>query len=90
MRSHDDRPGAGANLVTWTGPNGTPIAIALRGILDDVLAAFLGDPDARAYVIFNRRVPASLITAAAIDYPQGLWLIMADDVSWEQPAVSSG
>ena len=77
---------AGFNLVAWTGPDGTPVAEALAGIIENVAALYTFDAAAQQFRAYRPDVPETFNSAATLDYGSGLWLEMHGPATWQQAA----
>ena len=76
----------GFNLVTWTGPDATPVADAVAGLGDALDAVFAWDQAAQAFLRYGPTAPAFLNTLDTLDYGQGIWVLVNRAVDWAQPA----
>ena len=75
----------GFNLVTWTGGDGAAVADAIAG-LNGLEALFLWDAAAQTFLIFNPALPSALNTAKTIPHGAGVWVLMGQNGTWNQPA----
>jgi hypothetical protein len=74
---------AGWNQVMWLGPSGTSAQAALQPILHAVTSLFVYDAGAQSFV---RLWPAFAgLATRPIDTGDGLWVFVAESVSWAQP-----
>ena len=76
---------SGFNLVTWTGGDGAAVADAIAG-LNGLEALFLWDAAAQTFLIFNPALPSALNTAKTIPHGAGVWVLMGQNGTWNQPA----
>ena len=61
---------------------------AITGISADVFSAFLWDGEAQEYLVYWRDAPSALNlnTFDVIPFARGLWLLMDQATTWNQPA----
>ena len=76
---------AGFNLITWTGPNNTPIDEALAGLGSALIAAFSYDAAAQTFLSFGPDRPDFLNSAEILNYGDGVWLELDSPATWDQP-----
>ncbi|HJN92158.1 MAG TPA: hypothetical protein QGF05_05470 [Dehalococcoidia bacterium] len=77
---------AGFNLVMWTGPDGTPVADAIGGLGDALRALFTYDGTNQVFRSFRPALPAALNSATTLNFGDGVWIQVARDAAWDQPA----
>ncbi len=77
---------AGFNFEIWTGPDLTPIADAIAGLGDALLAVFMWDAATQSYQTFRTAGPAFTNDLEALVYGRAVWLLLSDDAVWAQPA----
>ena len=74
---------AGFNLETWT-RGAVPIVEALASLGNAVVAVYVWDPIARAFLTYRSDAPAFVNTLAALAPGQAIWLQMARAGVWTQ------
>ncbi len=79
---------SGFNYVGWSGPELAPLADAIAGIRADVFSAFVWDAEAQEYLVYWRDAPSALnlTTLDVIPFARGIWLLMDQAATWNQPA----
>ena len=75
---------AGHNLVTWGGPDGTPIEEALDWLGDAVMSASRWNADARESERYRRGASVAANTLRTLNHGDALWVRLAEDASWWQ------
>ena len=75
----------GFNLVAWAGPSGTPPEVAFASIGDSFVSAFTYDARAQAFRAYLPGQPAILSGMDAIDYGDGVWVLVDAPAVWSQP-----
>ncbi|MXY80265.1 MAG: hypothetical protein F4Y94_11455 [Chloroflexi bacterium] len=75
---------AGNNLVTWGGPDGTPIDEALDWLGDAVMSASRWNADTRASDRYRPGAPAAANTLRTLNHGDALWVRLSEDASWWQ------
>jgi hypothetical protein len=75
---------AGHNLVTWGGPDGTPIAEAVDWLGDAVVGASRWNADRRESERYRPGAPSSANTLRALNHGDALWVRLSEDASWWQ------
>lgn len=76
----------GFNLVTWTGPSGTPLNLALRSVGANLLRAYHYRAPAETFFNYNPRSAADRRSAPQINRGDALWVRVAEDTTWVQPS----
>ena len=77
----------GFNLTLWTGPSDTPMDEATVSLGTALNAAFIWDAETQAFLSFTPGRPDFLNSAQTIDYGDGVWIDVARDATWSQPAL---
>ena len=77
---------AGFNFEIWTGPDLTPIADAIAGLGDALVAVFMWDAATQSYQTFRTAGPAFTNNLEALVFGRAVWLLLSDDAVWAQPA----
>ena len=75
---------AGANLVAWGGPDGTPIEEALDWLGDAVVGASRWNADTRESERYRPGARSSANTLRTLDHGDALWVQLTEDASWWQ------
>lgn len=75
----------GFNLVTWTGPDATPVEVAIDGLGGAFSALFTYNPATEQFRSYNPQLPAALNTAFTLNYGDALWIQVSRAVTWTQP-----
>ena len=79
----------GLNLLTWTGPDETPVRDALASLGDALIAAHRWDPAGEGYRRFLPGVPRPLSDLTTLNYGDGLWIAVDRDAVWRQPSIAA-
>ena len=75
---------AGHNLVTWGGPDGTPIEEAVDWLGDAVMSASRWNADTRESERYRPGASAAANTLRTLHHGDALWVRMTEDASWWQ------
>ena len=75
---------AGHNLVTWGGPDGTPIEEALDWLGDAVVSASRWNADTGESERYRPGASASANTLRTLNHGDALWVRLSEDASWWQ------
>ena len=75
---------AGHNLVTWGGPDGTPIDEALDWLGDAVVGASRWNADTRASDRYRPGAPPAANTLRTLNHGDALWVRLSEDARWWQ------
>ena len=75
---------AGANLVTWGGPAGTPIGEALDWLSDAVVSASRWNADTRESERYRPGAPPAANTLRTLNHGDALWVRLSGDATWWQ------
>ena len=75
---------AGNNLVTWGGPDGTPIEEAVDWLGDAVVGASRWNAATRASERYRPGAPPSANTLRTLNHGDALWVRLSEDASWWQ------
>ena len=75
---------AGLNLVTWSGPDGTPVAQAVASVGGALRAVYRWDQRTARYLVFSPDLPGSLTSVGTLDHGDAVWLATTRDVVWAQ------
>ena len=76
----------GFNLVTWTGPDATPVGVAIAGLGPAMETLLLWDAASQRFRSFSPDVPSVLNTVTALNYGDAMWLLVNRTATWRQPA----
>ena len=77
---------AGFNFEIWTGPDLTPIADAIDGVGDALVAVFMWDAETQSYQAFRTAGPAFTNNLEELVFGRAVWLLLSDGAVWAQPA----
>ena len=77
---------AGFNFEIWTGPDLTPIADAIAGLGDALVAVFMWDAEMQSYQTFRTAGPAFTNNLEELVFGRAVWLLLSEDAVWAQPA----
>ena len=77
---------AGFNFEIWTGPDLTPIADAIAGLGDALVAVFMWDAETQSYQAFRTAGPAFTNNLEELVFGRAVWLLLSDGAVWPQPA----
>ncbi|MEE9278129.1 MAG: class F sortase [Dehalococcoidia bacterium] len=77
---------SGFNLVAWTGPNGTPVGVAVANLGDALISLFTWDAEAQAFRSYAPGRPSFLNTAKVLNHGEALWIQVSRATAWRQPA----
>ncbi len=75
---------AGNNLVTWGGPDGTPIEEAVDWLGDAVVGASRWNADSRASERYRPGAPSDANTLRTLHHGDALWVRLSQDANWWQ------
>ncbi len=75
---------AGNNLVTWGGPDGTPIEEALDWLGDAVVGASRWNADTRASERYRPGAAPAANTLRTLNHGDALWVRLSEDAIWWQ------
>ena len=75
---------AGHNLVTWGGPDGTPVEEAVDWLGDAVVSASRWNADRRESERYRPGVSAAANTLRTLNHGDALWVRLSKDASWWQ------
>ena len=76
---------SGFNLVTWTGPDGTPIPVAVSSLGGAFADLYIWDAGAQHFFSYHAGRPALLNTATVLNHGDALWLQVSQPAFWWQP-----
>ena len=74
----------GMNLVTWGGPDGTPIEEAVDWLGDAVMGASRWNADTRESERYRPGASAAANTLRTLHHGDALWVRLSEDASWWQ------
>ena len=74
------------NFAVWTGPDGTPPAIAFESLSEILTAAFRWDAIAKRMLSFRFDVPSFANTMGLIDYGTAIWMRLSAPGTWIVPS----
>lgn len=75
----------GFNLVSWSGPSGTPLPDAIAQIAATTSAAFTYDQAAASFNSFGPDRPDFLNDEIVLGHGEGLWVSAVAAMSWDVP-----
>ena len=75
---------SGFSLVVWTGPDGTPVKEALRGLDGDATAIFAWDTAAQRFLAYYPSLPSYLSQLTRLDNGQAIWVQVKRPLLWRQ------
>ena len=78
--------GVGFNLVAWGGPDGMALEEAVAPLGDALISVSLPAEQGAGLSTFDTRLPADLRPALVLQAGMGLWVQMAREAVWDQPA----
>lgn len=76
---------SGFNMVSWTGPDATPVDVVLD-IQTATVRVFAWDTAAQRFLRFDPAQPAFLSDLAVLDFGTALWIDVFNAAIWDQPA----
>jgi hypothetical protein len=77
---------AGANLVAWTGPSGTPVDLAVRSIGDSFTHALYSSAQSSELAVYQTGSPLEAGDQHQLQRGDGLWVFNSSASNWLQPS----
>ncbi len=79
---------AGANLLTWTGPDDVPVAEALASIGASLAAASTFQTESERFRTFSPSLPAALNELRTLSYGDAVWVSTCRTATWDVAGVT--